>query len=152
MRTDVVFVLIQFVLFALYFINFDLFGFALIHPHWVDYLVLIIGFCGALIISFGIINLDDNLTPFPTPKKRSSLISGGIYKYIRHPIYSGILICFAAYAIYSESIERILITIVLGIVLYMKSTYEERLLEEKFPNYESYKRATGRFFPKKKKK
>lgn len=151
MKKDLIFVLIQFVLFALYFIDFELLGFSLMLPHWTDFIAIAIGFIGIVIITFGIINLNENLTPFPTPKKNSSLISSGIYAYIRHPIYSGILIGLAAYAIYSGSIERVVITIVLGIVLYFKSNFEERLLIKRFPNYEAYKKQTGRFIPKKKK-
>ena len=149
MKKDLVFVFIQFVLFALYFIDFNFFEFHVALPDLIKYLAIGIGSCGLLIILLGIVNLNENLSPFPSPRKNSSLISRGIYRYVRHPIYSGILICLAAYAIYDGSPERLLITALLGVVLYLKSNFEEHLLVKRFPKYSEYQKRTGRFFPKK---
>ncbi|KAA3620513.1 MAG: isoprenylcysteine carboxylmethyltransferase family protein [Flavobacterium sp.] len=148
MKKDVAFVLVQFVLFALYVIDFDLFGFTFEIPNWLNLGAIVLGFFGAVVITFGIINMNENLTPFPTPRRNSSLISGGIYKYIRHPIYAGIMLLFLAYGLYSGSVGRLIITIILSVVFYFKTELEEELLIERFPGYRNYKGATGRFFPK----
>jgi len=148
MKKDFAFVLVQFVLFALYVIDFDLFGITFEMPTWLDLGAVVLGFFGAVVITFGIINMNENLTPFPTPRRNSSLISGGIYKYIRHPIYSGIILLFLAYGLYTGSIGRLIITIILSIVFYFKTELEEELLIERFPGYSHYKGVTGRFFPK----
>ncbi|AVI49691.1 isoprenylcysteine carboxylmethyltransferase family protein [Pukyongia salina] len=148
MKKDFAFVLVQFVLFALYVIDFDLFGITFEMPTWLDLGAVVLGFFGAVVITFGIINMNENLTPFPTPRRNSSLISGGIYKYIRHPIYSGIILLFLAYGLYTGSIGRLIITIILSIVFYFKTELEEELLIERFPGYRHYKGVTGRFFPK----
>ena len=148
MKKDVAFVLVQFVLFALYVIDFDLFGITFEIPNWLNLGSIVLGFFGAVVITFGIINMNENLTPFPTPRRNSSLISGGIYKYIRHPIYSGIILLFLAYGLYSGSVGRLIITIILSIVFYFKTELEEELLIERFPGYQNYKGVTGRFLPK----
>ena len=131
-----------------YVIDFDLFGITFEMPTWLDLGAVVLGFFGAVVITFGIINMNENLTPFPTPRRNSSLISGGIYKYIRHPIYSGIILLFLAYGLYTGSIGRLIITIILSIVFYFKTELEEELLIERFPGYRHYKGVTGRFFPK----
>lgn len=120
--------------------------------YFIKYLALFFGFIGLVIIFFGIVNLSHNLTPFPAPRKGGSLISKGIYAYIRHPIYTGIIIIMFSLAIFTGSGFRILVTAILMVVFYYKSELEERLLIERFPEYDEYRTSTGRFLPKKKRK
>ena len=97
-----------------------------------------------------ILNLNENLSPFPSPKSNSSLISTGIYRYIRHPIYAGILLSMMGYALYLMSVFKLFITLVLWIVFYFKSNLEERLLQKSvLVEYKDYMEMTGRFFPRK---
>jgi protein-S-isoprenylcysteine O-methyltransferase Ste14 len=151
-KKDIDFVLIQFVLFALYVIDFNLIDYSIDVPAWIDILLIVIGLIAAMIITMGIINLNKNLTPFPTPRKNSSLISNGIYGYIRHPIYTGIILAMFSYSLYSNSLGRFILAIILYGVFYFKSEYEEKLLVQKFPDYLDYRKRTGRFFPRLRKK
>jgi len=89
-----------------------------------------------------------NFSPFPSPRSNSSLISHGIYKYVRHPVYSGIIVALFAYALFSFSAFRLFITASLIILFYFKTNLEEKLLKERFTDYEDYMKRTGRFFPK----
>ena len=109
---------------------------------------LIIAGVGILIFMIAILQLNKNLSPFPTPKSNAQLIQSGLYKYIRHPIYTGILLGFTGYAVYLESIYKLAITLLLLIVFIIKSIYEEKKLTDRFSNYSLYKKTTGRFFPK----
>ncbi len=145
-KRDIVFVLIQFVFFTLYFLNLNVVEIQF--PAWTAFISIVFGLLGAVIILFGIINLNDNITPFPTPRKNSSLISKGIYAYVRHPIYAGILVLMFSYAFFSDSIFRLVISLLLGFIFYFKSNLEERLLVQRFPEYNRYRKTTGRFFPK----
>ena len=45
---------------------------------------------GALLV-LGFIHLRDSLKITPEPKENAKFVNTGIYKYIRHPIYSGLL-------------------------------------------------------------
>ena len=148
MSRDYLFVFIQFVLFALYCANFEILPGTLPGFLGLEYACYIFGAIGILVIIFGVLNLNENLTPFPTPKKKSNLISNGIYTYVRHPIYIGITIVLIAYAFYSESTERLIIAAVLHFVFWSKSRVEEQLLIEKFPHYKEYSERTGRFLPR----
>lgn len=145
-KRDIVFVLIQFIFFTLYFLNLNVVEIQF--PVWTAVISIVFSLLGVVIILFGIINLNDNITPFPTPRKNSSLISKGIYAYVRHPIYAGILVLMFSYAFFSDSIFRLVISLLLGFIFYFKSNLEERLLVQRFPEYNRYRKTTGRFFPK----
>ncbi|MEO9003817.1 MAG: isoprenylcysteine carboxylmethyltransferase family protein [Ginsengibacter sp.] len=101
-----------------------------------------------IIISFAaLFALNKNLSPFPTPKPGAELIQSGIYKYIRHPIYAGILFFTFGYSLYSENTLRLLIFFLLLILFRFKAAYEENLLQDKFSDYAIYKKKTGMFLP-----
>ncbi|MBK5193648.1 MAG: isoprenylcysteine carboxylmethyltransferase family protein, partial [Flavobacteriaceae bacterium] len=77
----------------------------------------------------------------------SELIITGLYKWIRHPIYSGILLLAFSFALYQNSGFKILISFFMLILFYFKTGYEEKQLSLKFPEYKNYKMNTGRFLP-----
>ncbi|UZO80392.1 DUF1295 domain-containing protein [Aquimarina sp. ERC-38] len=109
------------------------------------YLAKVVGF---LIIIISIFQLRKQLSPFPSPREKGKLITSGIFKYIRHPIYSGILMLFFGSAIYQGSFYKVLISVLLLILFYYKSNYEEQLLANYFKEYGAYQKTTGRFLPK----
>lgn len=147
MKKDIICVVTQFFLFALYFIDWNFYSYQL--PSWLSYIALFLVVVGLLVVLFGILSLNVNFSPFPSPRSNASLISHGIYKYMRHPIYSGIIIALLAYALFSFSAFRLFITIGLITVFYFKTKLEEKLLRERFEGYSAYMKRTGRFFPKK---
>jgi protein-S-isoprenylcysteine O-methyltransferase Ste14 len=102
---------------------------------------------GVLTVAIALLQLNINLSPFPSPKSNSSLIKTGLYKFIRHPIYTGIILTTFGYGLYTDSFYKILISIGLYILFYFKSEYEEERLTKKFTDYKIYKKSTGRFFP-----
>ena len=109
---------------------------------------LTIAVFGGIIITLALLQLNKNLSPFPTPKESSSLLQSGLYKFIRHPIYTGIILLFSGYSVYQNSVYKLLVSVVLVILFYLKSIYEEERLEQTFPNYKNYKTKTGRFLPR----
>jgi len=117
-------------------------------PEYMAYLGLSLAIIGVLIIILAMLQLNTNLSPFPTPISNGTLIQHGLYKYIRHPIYSGILFAGIGYAIYAASGSKILITFLLLLLFIIKSNYEEKKLIAAFDAYPIYKKKTGRFFPK----
>jgi len=103
--------------------------------------------CGGIIITLALLQLNKNLSPFPTPKESASLLQNGLFKYMRHPIYTGIILLFTGYSVSQNSVYKLLISVFLVLLFYLKSNYEEQRLEQKFPDYKQYKKKTGRFFP-----
>lgn len=143
---DFVFVGVQLLLFAAYVFDIGFWKFDIPGPIETGFLITAV--LGALVILLALIQLNTNLSPFPSPKTNTELIRSGVYKYVRHPIYSGILILLFSYGLYTNSSYKLGITIILYALFYFKAAYEESRLEEVFTDYKSYKKTTGRFFPK----
>ncbi len=113
----------------------------------VNQLGLIIAILGFFMGLIAVIQLNKNLTPFPTPKASSELINAGLYKYIRHPIYTGIILASVGFGVYRDSLCKLIIGIILWGLFYYKSKYEEKLMIVRYHDYEGYIKKTGRFFP-----
>lgn len=143
---DYAFVIIQFALFAAYTFTIESLSFKL-HVA-IKAVTLIITIQGALILLIALAQLNKNLSPFPTPKSNSELIQTGLYKYIRHPIYTGIFLTAFSYGFYIGSLYKTIISSILLILFYYKSVYEEERLKKVFSEYEKYINTTGRFFPR----
>lgn len=142
---DYLFVFIQFLLFAAYFFDF-LPKFKI--PTLISYIALLVALLGFLISLFAVFELDKNLTVYPTPKSDSELITHGLYRFSRHPIYSGIILFTIGYAVFRMSFFKLILSILLWIWFFFKSRYEENQLQQKYPNYNDYRKKVGRFFPK----
>lgn len=78
------------------------------------------------------------------------IISSGPYKYIRHPIYAGIILEVIAIPIIFNAYLGLLISLFLYIpVLIYRLIEEERMLEKHFKEkYKIYKQNVGAIFPK----
>ncbi|MCL6462630.1 Protein-S-isoprenylcysteine O-methyltransferase Ste14 [Flavobacterium micromati] len=145
---DYLFVSIQFLLFGLYAFDF-LPHFEL--PQIIKYIGLIVSITGFIILALSVLQLNKNLTVFPTPKSDSELITFGMYKFSRHPIYTGLILFTFGYAFYKVSWLKLVISLSLFLLFYFKTNYEEQQLLQKFTDYKEYKKKINRFFPKIKK-
>ena len=108
---------------------------------------------GLILVYKSAADLKDNLSPWPVatdPKAgRGSLINKGIYAYVRHPMYSGLLMGMCGLSIFTESTTRLLLTTVLYVVLDAKSDFEEASLVDTYGSaYEEYTaNVQNKFFP-----
>ncbi|MFO7718940.1 MAG: methyltransferase [Gillisia sp.] len=143
---DIIYVALQILLFFAFLLDVMLFSFEI--PFFLNFILVLIGIIGLVLIIVAFFQLNKNLSPFPTPKEYSSLLTNGVFKWIRHPIYTGILIIIFSIAVFQGSGYRLFISFLLLILFDFKSRYEEKKLEEKFPEYEIYKMKTGKFLPK----
>lgn len=103
---------------------------------------------GLSLFILSLAKLGRQLSPFPTPKPQSELVSDGIFKYIRHPIYTSIVVSMLAWSLSEQSIYQTFISLLILLLFYFKSIYEEEQLQKKFPEYTFYMSKTGRFLPK----
>lgn len=85
---------------------------------------------------------------WPKPLDSAKLVTSGVFKRMRHPIYSGLLLLAYGIGIGSGPTPQLFFAIVLHVVLSKKAALEEVFLIEKFPEYAEYVSRTGRFFPK----
>jgi len=143
---DVLFVGVQLALFAAYLFRIPELDAAV--PTWAQYSGLLIAVVGIILAPASVLALRNSLSVFPTPKDSASLIQSGIYKYIRHPIYTGILLFTFGFAFYSMNGLRLLIFAALLMLFKFKASYEEVLLQSKFSDYKLYKTTSGMFLPR----
>jgi steroid 5-alpha reductase family enzyme len=84
----------------------------------------------------------------PEPTEDAKLVTTGIFKSVRHPIYSGLILIGYSIGIGSGPWPHLFFAIGLHVVLHYKSLLEEKFLATKFKTYKKYATTTGRFFPK----
>ena len=145
---DYLFVTIQILFFGLYFFDFLSSFYIPITIKWIAFVVALFGLIIALVSVF---QLDKNLTVFPTPKQNATLVTTGLYRFSRHPIYSGLLLFFFGYAVFATSWFKLLIAILIMLWFYLKTIFEEQQLVRKYSNYILYQKKVNRFFPRIKK-
>lgn len=92
-------------------------------------------------------SLRRSLTAVPIPKVEGNLSTTGLYRFVRHPMYSSVLLFALGIAIHSGSIIKYLLMIALYFLFYTKSRYEEKYLIIKYPEYAEYSARTPRFIP-----
>lgn len=102
---------------------------------------------GSLIAATGAISLGKNLTPLPRPKEDAKLIVSGAYRLVRHPIYSGITFMAFGWGMWLHNWLTIGYALLLFAFFDIKSRHEERWLEEKFPEYNAYRKRVRKMIP-----
>lgn len=88
-----------------------------------------------------------NLNMIPDLKYKSRLVTSGPYKLIRHPMYASVLLVTLLLIINHWTLWRAGLWLVLFIDLHFKFSYEEKLLQMKFPEYPNYMSKTKRLIP-----
>ncbi|QCU90520.1 methyltransferase family protein [Thiomicrorhabdus sediminis] len=88
-----------------------------------------------------------NFNIIPDPKKGALLVKHGPYRWIRHPMYSSIIIFFLPLVMLDFTGINLILFANLMIVLLIKLHYEEWLLEQVFNNYPDYQLQTKKLFP-----
>jgi len=87
------------------------------------------------------------LRVLPDPAKWATLVTIGPYRFVRHPMYTSLIIGSLALVILYPATERIAVLIILILVLLLKLNYEEKMLSKKFAEYSVYKQKTYRLIP-----
>lgn len=88
-----------------------------------------------------------NFNIHPAPKASGALITGGPYRWIRHPMYSAVLLGAAAMAWLVEPSVGAAAWCALVLVLLTKASLEERWLRERHAGYAAYCQQCKRFVP-----
>jgi len=92
-------------------------------------------------------NRPGNFNIRPVPKAQGQLVTTGPYQWIRHPMYTSVLLGAAALAWTLSPRIGWAAWSALVIVLLLKSTLEERWMREKHPRYAAYVLSSKRFLP-----
>ena len=102
---------------------------------------------GLAVMVIGATGLGRGLTATPLPNAHAQLRTGGLYRYARHPIYSGLMLMMASITVASGSGLRLLALAALIVLLNVKARWEETRLAQRFGGYADYATLTPRFVP-----
>lgn len=81
-------------------------------------------------------------------KADHKVIDSGPYAYIRHPIYTGILLAMVGTGLAAGKWQSVVAFFLILIVLFMKARAEEKMLTEQLGgSYVEYKKRTGMLIP-----
>ena len=111
---------------------------------------------GVLLTALGVgisvwarLSLGTNWSGMVTLKKGHELVRKGLYRWIRHPIYTGILLGFVGTALIKGHVRGWVGLAILWTSFYFKARREERFLRQEFgEGFEEHARQTGMFLPK----
>ena len=138
---DLMLVFLQFFIISLHFVNWEFLPQkkiiqASLFSYFLGILIIIIAF---IIMLVSIKDLGRNLSPFPRPINNSNLVTTGIYRFMRHPMYYSLLFISIGVFIIKLSIYYLFLTISLALTIKLKIALEEKYLMNKFKNYLLYK-------------
>ena len=84
-------------------------------------------------------------TVLPIPKGGGRLSTTGLYRYVRHPMYTSVLLLALGIAIQSGSLLKYLLVILLYLLFYSKSVFEDNHPRLNYFGYGEYAPQIPRF-------
>jgi len=138
---EIILVFLQFFIISLHFFQWEFIPqkqIIQVSPlsYLVGFLIIIIAF---IILLIAIKDLGRNLSPFPRPINNSNLVTKGIYRFTRHPMYYSLLFISFGVFITKLSIYYLFLSTSLILIIKFKIALEEQYLKNKFKNYLFYK-------------
>ena len=83
----------------------------------------------------------------PKMKEGATLVTTGIYAFVRHPMYLSVLVMSFSFLLGATSEIQSFLFLILVVVLYLKAKREESLWMEENEEYEAYRAKTKLFLP-----
>lgn len=94
-------------------------------------------------------SIGSGITPVSATRREHKLVTNGIYRYVRHPLYTIGSSLFISFGMMADNWFIILLGTLAFIVMAIRTPKEEANLIEKFGDeYSEYMKQTGRFLPK----
>ena len=113
--------------------------------HWGSKGMMVLGGVTALwaFLAMGL----GNIRAFPEIPQHGWLVVHGPYRWVRHPMYTSVLVITLAWMVEQPLPFRLVLWVGLVMTLWVKLRYEEQLLLARFPLYEEYRMRTKRLIP-----
>ena len=92
-------------------------------------------------------HLGRGLTPSPLPNGSTELVTAGPYRFVRHPMYSAVILWSFGSVLASGSVAKVAAAGALLTLFLFKSRWEEQRLAASFDGYAAYMERSGRFVP-----
>lgn len=116
---------------------------------WVEVLGISITIVGLAFAVWARIYLGGNWSSSVTVKVGHELVRTGPYRWVRHPIYSGLILAMLGTAVESCQVRGMIALVLVYVGFTIKSRIEERAMTNTFgAEYDEYSRDTGGILPK----
>lgn len=102
----------------------------------------------AAVLVTAFVNLRPSVTVFPEPRDGVPFITHGIYRYVRHPMYLGVLLFGLAEVLAAWTPLSAALLLVLFIDLKLKHRYEDQLLAARWVQAADYQARVGALLPR----
>ncbi|WP_296490374.1 methyltransferase [Rhodoferax sp.] len=120
---------------------------ALMRQPFQPWVWLLLGLSGVLGLWALLANRPGNFNIRPTPHASGKLIAHGPYRWIRHPMYTAVMLLGLACVLTRADVLTWLLWGVLCLVLATKAVLEERWMMALHPSYAHYQSRTHWFIP-----
>lgn len=111
---------------------------------WAGLAVSVVGF---VVLGVAAVGLGQALTPTPVPKSGAELVVTGLYRLVRHPIYTGVILIVVGLVVRSGSLVSLAVGVATIAFFNAKAAWEERRLADHYDGYREYAARTPRFIP-----
>ena len=102
---------------------------------------LILGVWAILVMRIGHFNIAPDLL------RGSTLVTSGPYRFIRHPMYSSLLLVSLAVVLDAFTVPRGIVWLILLVNMLLKLRYEENMLRGQLEGYDAYRQQSKRLIP-----
>ena len=117
-------------------------------PHFLHVVGVATYTVGLAVAVLGRVQLGSNWSDIEAPRTRRNhaVVSHGVYRYVRHPIYVGDLLLVLGFELALNS-WCVLVVLFLAAFVLRRALHEERMLARALPAYDAYCAQTKRFVP-----
>lgn len=100
---------------------------------------LVLAFIGAAMSGWAAVHHGARLTPFPKPTDGMPLIDAGPYRFVRHPMYTGIIAFVFGVGLAYANLPTVLTGFLFVVFFMAKTGEEEDMLVRDVPGYREYR-------------
>jgi protein-S-isoprenylcysteine O-methyltransferase Ste14 len=98
-------------------------------------------------MAFAFVPLREVIQIAPEPKAGAHLVTTGIYRWPRHPIYTAIVLIVIGLVLRKPGLWLAIAAAVVIAFLFVKTRFEERLLATHYPQYPEYRKRSWGLIP-----
>jgi protein-S-isoprenylcysteine O-methyltransferase Ste14 len=100
------------------------------------------------LVVWAVLTFGAGVTPSPVPSPRAALQTVGPFRWVRHPMYTGVMTIALGMTVGRASLTALVLLAVLVVFFNVKARWEEQRLVDRYAGYAEYRKGTGRFVPR----
>ena len=102
----------------------------------------VLALAGVVLLVVSLQTIGRSIQVAPAPRADAKLVTHGVYRVLRHPIYTAIVLVLVGLVLRgATAASTALAAAAIGFLL-VKARFEERLLAERYPEYDAYRKTT----------